>query len=436
MSALTIGALSLPLLLALISLRLPIGVAMFTVGALGYVVVSGLYPLLNYLKTGPYFVFQNYSLSVIPLFILMGQFASHAGISQALFRAAHIALGHRRGGLAMASIAGCAAFGAICGSSLATAATMAKVALPEMRRYGYSGALSTGTLAAGGTLGILIPPSVILVIYAVLTEQNIAEMFIAALVPSLLAIIGFMLTVTAYVSFRPDEGPAAAPVGRRRNWREFAAIVPVAVIFTLVIGGIYGGYFTPTEGAAVGAVATAVLALARGRLDWPGFKDCLLETATATAMVFLILLGADVFNAFLALTRLPMEIATNIAGFSGSPLIVVCLIVLIYLVMGCVLDSMAMILLTIPIFFPIVMALDFGMAPDETAIWFGIIALMVVELGLITPPIGLNVFVINALAPDVRMRETFRGILPFFIVGLFRIGLVILFPGVALWLVR
>ncbi|MGM0560139.1 MAG: TRAP transporter large permease [Pseudomonadota bacterium] len=436
MTAFSLGLASFPLLLVLLALRLPIGVAMLVVGGGGYMLVNGEAALLNYLKTTPYYLFANYSFSVIPLFLLMGQFATRAGLSEALFRAAYVFLGHRRGGLAIAGIGGCAGFGAICGSSTATASTMGQVALPEMRRYGYSGALSTGTLAAGGTLGILIPPSVILVIYAILTEQNVAAMFLAAFVPALLAVFGFMLAVSVYVRLFPAEGPSAPKTSWKERLRTLLSIWPALVIFLAVIGGIYGGIFTPTEAAAVGAAATGLLALLKGGLANGGWKDVLLGTAQTTAMIFLILLGAEVYSAFLAMTRMPMEAASWITAAELSPYLVIGGILLFYLVLGCVMDSLSMILLTIPILFPIVSGLDFGLSHEETAIWFGVLVVIVVELGLITPPVGLNVFVINAIAKDVPMLETFRGVLPFLIAEVVRVALLVAFPGIVLFALR
>ncbi|MFC4353118.1 TRAP transporter large permease [Fodinicurvata halophila] len=436
MTAFTLGLGSFLLLLVLLVLRIPIGVAMLAVGGGGYMVMNGETAFLNYMKTTPYYLFSNYSFSVIPLFLLMGQFATRAGLSEALFRAAYAFLGHRRGGLAIAGIGGCAGFGAICGSSTATASTMGQVVLPEMRRYGYSGALSTGTLAAGGTLGILIPPSVILVIYAILTEQNVASMFLAAFIPALLAVVGFMLAVSVYVRLFPAEGPSVAPMPWRERWRVLLSIWPALLIFVAVIGGIYGGVFTPTEAAAVGAAATGLLALLKGGLANGGWRGVLLGTAQTTAMIFLILLGAEVYSAFLALTRMPMEAASWITAAELSPYLVIIVILLFYLLLGCVMDSLSMILLTIPILFPIVSGLDFGLGPEETAIWFGVLAVIVVELGLITPPVGLNVFVINAMARDVPMLETFRGVLPFLIAEVLRVGLLVAFPGIVLFALR
>ncbi len=423
-------------LFLLLALRIPVGVAMLGVGVVGYASLRGWGPLLAHLKTTVFPQFSSYSLSVVPLFLLMGEFASRGGLSRALFRAAYVWLGHRPGGVAMASIGASAGFGAICGSSLATAATMARVALPEMKRYRYSGALATGTLAAGGTLGILIPPSVILVIYALLTEQNIAKMFIAALLPGLLAVLGYIAAIALYVRVHPHAGPPGPREGWATRLSAAAATWPVALIFLLVIGGIYFGWFTPTEGAAVGASATGLAAVLRGGMRRKEFLDSLMGTAAATGMVFLILLGAAMFNAFLAFTGLPQQAALLVGNWAASPWVVLVAILAGYLVLGCVMDSLSMILLTVPIFFPIVASLDFGMSPEEVAIWFGILALIVVEVGLITPPVGLNVFIINGLARDVPIRQTFWGVLPFLAADILRIALLIAFPGISVLLVR
>ena len=436
MSGIELGLLAFAVLLVLLALRIPIGVAMLLVGGGGYVLLRGWDPFLAYLKTAAFIQFSSYSLSVVPLFLLMGEFASRAGMSRGLFRAANSWMGHHRGGIAMASIGACAGFGAICGSSLATAATMAQVALPEMRRYNYSGALATGSLAAGGTLGILIPPSIVLVIYAILTEQNIAKMFIAALIPGILAAAGYILAIAIYVRIKPDAGPAGTKAGMAERLASLRDVWPVLTIFLLVIGGIYAGWFTPTEGAAVGAFGTGMLAFLRGGMRFRGLIDCLLATAAATGMIFLILFGAAVFNVFLALTQLPQQTSEVIAASGWQPYMVLAVMLAAYLVLGCVMDSLSMILLTIPVFFPAVMGLDFGLSPEETAIWFGIIALIVVEVGLITPPVGLNVFIINSLARDVPMLESFRGVIPFFVSDIVRIVLLVAFPAITLSLVR
>lgn len=436
MTGIAAGLTSFAVLLALMAVRIPIGVAMLAVGLGGYAMWTGTAPLLAFLKTSTYYQFSTYSLSVIPLFVLMGEFATKAGMSRALYRTAAAFLGHRRGGLAMASIGGCAAFGAICGSSLATAATMSQVALPEMRRYNYSGALATGSLAAGGTLGILIPPSVILVLYALMAEMSIARMFVAAMVPGVLAAAGYMLAVAVFVRRNPGDGPA----GPRASWPERLSALretwALILIFALVIVGMYRGWFTPTEAAAVGAFGTGVLAVLHGGMRLRGIADCLRGTAGTTGMIFLILLGAETFNAFLAQTQTPMMLANAIRDSGLSPMMILLAMLALYLVLGCVMDSMSMLLLTIPIFYPIIGGLDFGMPREETLIWFGILAVVVVEVGLITPPVGMNVFIINGMARDVPMIESFRGVLPFLISDIIRIAILIAFPVITLGLVR
>ena len=437
MSGAALAALGFVVALGAMFLRMPIGAAMMLTGLAGTWYVTGsVVPALAALKTLTYDTFSSHSLSIIPLFLLMGQFATRSGLSESLFRAAADWVGHRRGGLAMAAVAACAGFGSVCGSSLATAATMGQVALPELRRNGYSGALATGVLAAGGTLGILIPPSIVLVIYGVLTEQNIVKLFMAALIPGILAAIGYIITVSIYVRLSPGSSGVLPRKTMAERAKSLQGVWPVAAIFALVIGGIYVGWFTPTEGAAVGAVATGLYALATGRLSWPTFVTCILETASASAMIYFIILGAAAFNTFLALTQLP-QAAANWGQASGlSPLAILTLILICYLILGCIMDSLSMMLLTIPVFFPVVMALDFGLNPEETAIWFGILVLIVVEVGLITPPVGLNLFIINSMAPGVPLSETYRGAFPFVLSDLVRTAILVAFPAITLWLVR
>jgi len=433
-SSFAIALSGIAVLLLLLAVRVPVGVAMIAVGVGGYVSLAGFAPLLNFAKTSPYWAFANYDLSVIPMFLLMGQFASRAGLSRALFESANTFLGHRRGGVAMAAIGGCAGFGAICGSSLATAATMAQVALPELRRYNYSGALATGALAAGGTLGILIPPSVVLVIFSIAVEANIVTMFQAALVPGILAALGYLAAIWLYVRIRPLAGPVGSRATARERRHALIQTWPVLFIFALVMGGIYAGIFTPTEGAAVGALGTGLIAVWRGGLRLAGFVECLMGAAGTTAMIFLILLGADFFNAFLGLSRFPLELAEVIGSSNLAPMVILLGIILIYLLLGCVMDSLAMILLTVPVFWPIIAGLDFQMPEDDLKMWFGIIVLIVVEVGLITPPVGLNVFVINSMAPDIPLKQTFIGVLPFLLSDAIRIALLIFVPGLTLFL--
>jgi C4-dicarboxylate transporter, DctM subunit len=437
MSSETIGFLMGALVLVLLVLRVHIAISMLVAGGLGYALVAGIDPLFNYAKTMAFARYSMYDLSVVPLFLLMGNLASRGGLSRRLFQATNAFLGHYRGGVAMSAVGACAGFGAICGSSLATAATMGQVALPELRRYNYSPALATGALAAGGTLGILIPPSVVLVIYAVLAEQNVAAMFMAALVPGLLAMAGYMVAIAIYVRVSPGSGPAAPRMNWAQRWQTIREVWPIVLVFVTVIGGIYGGIFTPTEAAAIGTMATGALALITRELTLKGMLQAAFDTASATAMIFLILLGADLLNAFFALSQMPTATAEWVLGADLPPMLVLLMIVLIYLVLGCVMDSLSMILLTIPIFLPIVMGLDFwGLGPTDKAIWFGVLALMVVEIGLITPPVGMNLFIINSLAKDVPMKETYKGTIPFILSDLVRTGILMLVPGLSLWLVH
>jgi len=438
MDALSLAAWSFPVLLLLIFLRVPIGLSMLTLGLVGsWLVYGSAAPLLNHMKTLAYGTFSSHSLSIVPLFLLMGQFASVGGMSQALFKAGEALIGHRKGGVAMAAIGACAGFGSICGSSLATAATMGQVALPELRKVGYEGGLASGALAAGGTLGILIPPSIVLVIYAILAEQNIAKLFAAAFVPGMLAALGYMLVIGIVVRLYPQwGGHRIAPLPWFERIRALRDVWPVAVIFVTVIGGIYTGIFTPTEGAAVGAVATGLLAWWKGGLNREKLLRAFEATASGTGMVFMIVLGAAAYNTFLALSQLPQELATWVGSLGLSPYAVLWAILIFYLVFGCVMDSLSMILLTIPIFFPMVSGLDFGLPPEEMAIWFGILVLIVVEVGLITPPVGMNLFVIQSMAPDIPIRSTYRGVLPFVASDLLRVGLLVAFPSITLFVLR
>ncbi len=434
MSNFDIGLLMFAGALVLIALRMPVGIAMLFVGGVGFAAIGGWDRLFATLNSLTFSRFSSYTLSVIPLFLLMGDFATKGGMNRALFRCARAWMGHFRGGLAVATIGGCAAFGAICGSSLATAATMSQVAGPEMRRHGYSPALATGTLAAGGTLGILIPPSVILVIYAIYTEMSIGTLFIAAVIPGLIATAGYMLVVNIYARLHP----AAAPPAERQGWSErlraTGEVWPVALVFILVVTGIYGGWFSATEGAAIGAAATGLLAITLGGMRWQGLKEALLSTTVTTGLIFVVLLGAELFSAALALSRLPAELSAMVVGWDVPPIVILLAILLIYFILGCFMESLAMVLLTLPIFIPLMLGLDFGMNREQVLVWFGILVLMSVEVGMISPPFGLNLFVINAMAKDVPMGETYRGVLGFVASDFVRIIILALVPAISLWL--
>jgi len=463
-------------MLVLIAIRMPIALAMLVVGAGGYAYLSGWNALFYYLQTNTYRQFASYTLSVIPLFILMGALAERSGMAATLFQAAERRLGKTRGGLPMAVILACTGFGAICGSSVATTATFGRAAMPELRRAKVDLGLATGTIAAGGTLGILIPPSVILVIYAITAEQNIAKLFQAALIPGLLAAAFYCIAIALVVRRRPELAPPvereierlpqpawarpagglvalaaigagflglvsitvavlAAIIGLVLLVADFA-LVPAAAVAVIVVGGIYGGVFTPTEGAAVGVIVMLVFGLAQRKLNVGNMREALLQTAETSGMIFLILLGAEVFGAFLALTRMPSTLAEMIGNSGMAPYAVLVGMLLVYIVLGAVMDELAMILLTLPVFVPIVLALDFGMGAEDVAIWFGILVLVVVGIGLAAPPIGLNVFIINKIAGDVPITRTYRGVMPFVIADVIRLALLTALPALSLWLVR
>ena len=443
--ALLIGSGGLVVLVTLIALRMPIAYAMILVGGIGVTMIDGPAIFMSQLKTLAYGQFSIYDLSVLPMFVLMGNLSTKAGLSRDLFRAANAWLGWMRGGVAMAAIAACAGFGSVCGSSLATASTMGQVALPELRRYNYSGALATGTLAAGGVLGILIPPSVVLVIYAIIVEANIVTLFMAAFIPGMIAVLFFLVTIAIYVAIKPEAGPK----GEAASGKEFLAatvrVVPVVVIFGLVIGGIYLGFFNPTPAAAIGVFLVWTYGVMRGKVGLAETKSALLETASTTGMIYLILLGAEMLKIFMSRGGVPQAMAEWMAnsGLSAMTILIILLVALIAL--GCLMDSLSMILIAIPFFWPVLVEINggdfvsaadaaYGMTSEDLKIWFGILALIVVELGLITPPVGMNVFVISALAKDVPMRETFLGVMPFFVAELFRVALLLAFPAIVFYL--
>ncbi|WP_300297285.1 TRAP transporter large permease [Ferrovibrio sp.] len=427
MSPALAGILGFGAVLALMLLRVPVAVAMGLIGAAGFLLLQGWDGLAYVMGSSPFESVFPYSLSVVPLFVMMGVFATYAGLSRQLYDAAYAFLGHFRGGLALATIGACAAFGSICGSAIATAATMCRVALPEMRRRGYSDSLATATIAAGGTLGILIPPSIILLIYALLTEQSLGKLYVAALLPGVLGTGLYMLAIAATVRLNPASGPA----GERMTWpqrlRTMRSVWPVFLLFVLVIGGMFAGIFSPNEAASVGAVGALLFALAGRTMGLSRFKDSLLETASTSAMIFLILIGAGLFNFFLEVTSAPQLVVQQIQALNVSPALFLVLLTLFYVVLGALMDDLAMMLLTLPFVFPAVQAL--GIDP----LWFGIYMVTIVEIGMIVPPVGMNLFVIQGVG-QVKLPTVIRGILPFVLADLVRVGLLIGFPQIVLWL--
>ncbi|HEY5636751.1 MAG TPA: TRAP transporter large permease [Burkholderiales bacterium] len=415
-------------LLSLAFLRVPIAFAMLVVGAGGFALKRGWVAAFDQLAQTTFAAGIDYELSVVPLFILMGNFVARAGMSQELFRAAYTFIGHWRGGLAMSTVVACAGFGSICGSSIATAATMSRVAYPPMKKLGYSDQLAVGAIAAGGTLGILIPPSTIMVIYGIITETNIGRLFAAGVLPGILAVALLCLAVKWVVWRNPEAGPA----GERSSWAErFAAlkgIWGVVVLFAVSIGGIYAGVFTATEGAGIGAFGAFVFALARGALTWRVLRDILLESARTTGMLFMILIGALVFANYINFTTLPRDLMGFVEQFQIHPMMVVAAICVIYVVLGTAMEELSMILLTVPVFFPLIVAL--GLDP----VWFGILVVVVVEIGLISPPVGMNLFVLTSLLPSVSTPTIFRGVIPFVVADVVRLAILIAFPAISLWL--
>jgi len=426
----TEALIGLGLMMVLALLRIPIAIAMGLVGFLGvaYLRDWNFAPAMAMVETKVYETGRNYTLSVVPLFILMGNLVTRAGMSQELFRAAYTFIGHLRGGLAMATVCACAGFGAICGSSIATAATMAKVAYPAMKGLGYSDRLSTGAIAGGGTLGILIPPSTIMVIYGVMTETNIGKLFAAGILPGLLATLLLCFAVQWIVWTDPASGPR----GERSSWgqrlRALKDVWAVALLFIVVMGGIYGGVFTATEGAGMGAFGALCFALTRRVLTWRTLLDALVESARTTAMLFAILTGALMFAEFVNYTSMPGDLKNLVTTLDLSPIMVVTAICAIYVILGTAMEELSMILLTVPVFFPLVVHLGFD------PIWFGILIVVVVEIGLISPPVGMNLFVLNALLPHVPTRTLFHGVLPFMVADVVRLAILIAFPAISLWL--
>ena len=440
-----LGISSLFVLILLIIIRIPIAYAMILTGGIGIMSIDGVGTIFNQLKTLAYGQFSNYDLSVVPLFILMGALASRIGLSSALFAAANSWLSWLRGGSAMAAISACAGFGAICGSSIATASTMGRVALPELLKFNYSISLATGVLAAGGVLGILIPPSIVLIIYALIVEVNIVSMFAAALIPGLLAICLFLATIAVFVAIYPDAAPKTRKTDKEERIRATIGILPVASVFIIVLGGMYAGFFNPTPAASLGVGLVLIIGYITKKLNLTQLKEALLETAGLSGMIYLILLGAELMKIYMSRTGLPQALSDWILVAGFEPMSVLIVLLLGIILLGCLLDSLSIILLIIPFFWPVLVELNggvhiaaesagFGMTTGDLKIWFGILALVVVEVGLITPPVGMNVFVISSLADNCDISDTFKGVSPFFIAELIRIVILFSLPILALWL--
>ncbi|MEK9968112.1 MAG: TRAP transporter large permease [Ferrovibrio sp.] len=427
MSATWIGVIGFVAVLTLMFVQVPVAVAMGVVGAVGFLWLQGWDGLAYVMGSSPFESVIPYSLSTVPLFVMMGVFATYAGLSRQLYDAAYAFLGHYRGGLALATIGACAAFGSICGSAIATAATMCRVALPEMRRHGYADSLATATIAAGGTLGILIPPSIILLIYALLTEQSLGKLYVAALLPGILGTVLYMLAIAATTRLNPASGPAGERMAWPQRRRTLKSVWPVFLLFAVVIGGMFVGVFSPNEAASVGAVGALLFALLGRSMNLGRFRDSLRETAGTSAMIFLILIGAGLFNFFLEVTNAPQFVVQQIQALNLSPVMFLVLLTVFYIVLGALMDDLAMMLLTLPFVFPAVQSL--GIDP----IWFGIYMVTIVEIGMIVPPVGMNLFVIQGVG-QVKLETVIRGILPFVVADLVRVALLIGFPAIVLWL--
>lgn len=428
MSPTVIGIIGIAALFTLIFLRMPIGFLMGIIGFFGFASIVSVDASLNLIAKDFFNIFGSYNLTVIPLFVLMGQLSFHAGISSRLFDAAYRFIGHLPGGLAIATIGACSAFAAICGSTNATAATMAAVTLPEMKRYDYKPGLATGVVAAGGSLGILIPPSVIFIVYGILTEQSIGKLFMAGLLPGVMLTILFIATILIWTGLNPDLGPPGPKATWKERFRSLSGIFETVIIFILVMGGLFGGIFTPTEAGAVGAFGTLAVAILRGNLSWQGLVTSIFETTRITTMILVIVAGATIFGHFLAVSRIPFDIANWISGFNLPATVIIALIILVYLLGGCFIDSLALIMLTIPIFFPVVVKLGFD------PLWFGVVIVLVTQIGVITPPVGVNVYVVSGVARDVPLNVIFKGVIPLLLALVIGTLLLIPFPQIALWL--
>jgi tripartite ATP-independent transporter DctM subunit len=428
MSLTTIGIIGIIALVVLLYSKMPVGFAMGFVGLIGFGYVVNFNASLSLLARDVWDVFSSYNLTVIPLFVFMGQIAFYAGISRRLYDSAYVLLGHRRGGLAMTTVGACAGFSAICGSTNATAATMATVALPEMKRHGYDMGLATGTVAAAGSLGILIPPSVIFIVYGILTEQSIGKLFAAGILPGILLCFLFLITIHLRVRKNPSLAPPGPKTSFSEKFRSFTGVLETFMLFALVMGGIFWGFFTPTEAAATGAFFTLLIALFRGQLSWQGFSEAVADTTKISCMIMVIVTGAVIFGHFMAITRIPFELAEYVGSLPLPRHAIMGMIILVYLVGGCFMDALAMIMLTIPIFFPVVQTLGFD------PIWFGVVIVLITEMGVITPPVGINVYVVYGVAKNVPLEKIFKGVFPMLLALLICNLILILFPQIALFL--
>ncbi|MEH6576894.1 MAG: TRAP transporter large permease [Amphritea sp.] len=427
MSAPIIGFICIAAMLLMIAIRMPVALAMASTGFIGFTAIVAFQPALAILDSGPFETLSNYSFSPIPMFILMGVFASKARMSQELFEGARTLFGSWRGGMALAAVSSCGIFSAISGSSMATAASMSRVALPEMEKNGYAQSLASGTLAAGGTLGIMIPPSIALLLYALITEQSVGDMFIAGVLPGLLGLVLYCVTIAVVVSLYPH----LAQPGEKTSFVEkiigLKGLVPFTGVFALIIGGIYAGFFTPTEAASVGAAGTFFIALFRG-MNFKQFGEAVQETLFMSSMIFFMIIGAEIFGYFLSVSRISFSLVEIVDGLQLAPYMVLFCVLLLFVLLGCVMDSIAMLLLTVPVVYPLIQAAGFD------PVWFGIIAVITVELGLITPPVGMNVFVIKSVAPEIPIKEIFKGVFPFVLSDIVRLAMIIAFPALALGL--
>jgi tripartite ATP-independent transporter DctM subunit len=429
MNPVVIGVIGLALLLFFLAIRMPVGFAMTLIGLTGFIFQVSPEGGLTMAARAAWDQFASYTFSVVPLFILMGQFGFYSGISRRLYDSAHKWLGHMRGGLAMATVGACAGFAAICGSSTATVATMGAVSLPEMKRYKYDMGLATGSIAAGGSMGILIPPSVILIVYGIMTEQSIGKLFAAGFLPGLLEAFLYIVTISIVCWRNPSLGPRGPKTSlKTKVMGLWGGTAETLAIFFLVIGGLFGGWFTPTEAAGVGAFFVLLLSVVTRRLNWKGFTDSIYTTTSTTAMILIVILGAVIFNKFVAVTRIPFALADWVVGLNLPPLIIMAMIIIVYIIGGCFMDSLGLILLTVPIFFPVAVKLGFD------PIWFGIIITRVSEIGVITPPVGINVYVMKGVATDVPLVTIFRGIVPFLIADIFSVFFLLFVPQFVLFL--